>query len=205
MFDKASTVWTAKQVVLDRLAQVPALLAPPTLPVPTRTRPCRAGQRAAGALPPLLPPKTTPTRGLPSRPPFERVRAAPLPWPAPAPSRRPAADGHAHDTRALQDLQDPNNYGLYQPPDNGRAGKFLLEERLIDDYALRGPVAQLQVRARPHPCDTARPAPGTPSLGASAPAPLAGVAAFPPPPSHRRQLCPPLASLVRASSSLRRP
>jgi hypothetical protein len=39
------------------------------------------------------------------------------------------------------------NYGLYLPPANGRAGKFLLEERLLDDYGLSGPVAQLEVSA----------------------------------------------------------
>ena len=45
----------------------------------------------------------------------------------------------------LQDLVDGINYGLYLPPANGRAGKFLLEERLLDDYGLAGPVAQLEV------------------------------------------------------------
>jgi len=35
-----------------------------------------------------------------------------------------------------QDLKDSLNYGLYIPPVNGRAGKFLSEERSLKDYSL---------------------------------------------------------------------
>ena len=48
--------------------------------------------------------------------------------------------------RLAQDLVDAINYGLYLPPANGRAGKFLAEERLLDDYGLQGPVANLEFR-----------------------------------------------------------
>jgi len=44
-----------------------------------------------------------------------------------------------------QDLQDGLNYGLFCPPDNGRAGKFMDEERLLTDYALPGPIGYLEV------------------------------------------------------------
>ena len=46
----------------------------------------------------------------------------------------------------VQNLIDSSNYGLYCPPNNGRAGKFLAEERVLGDYALSGPVASLEVR-----------------------------------------------------------
>lgn len=36
--------------------------------------------------------------------------------------------------RLAKDLMDAVNYGLYIPPANGRAGKFLAEERMIGDY-----------------------------------------------------------------------
>jgi len=45
----------------------------------------------------------------------------------------------------LQDLRDGLNYGLFCPPDNGRAGKFMDEERLLTDYALPGPIGYLEV------------------------------------------------------------
>lgn len=44
-----------------------------------------------------------------------------------------------------QNLTDAGNYGLYLPPCNGRAGKFLAEERVLSDYALSGSVASLEV------------------------------------------------------------
>ena len=44
-----------------------------------------------------------------------------------------------------QDLQDGLNYGLFCPPDNGRAGKFMDEERLLTDYALPVPIGYLEV------------------------------------------------------------
>ncbi len=34
----------------------------------------------------------------------------------------------------LQALTDGLNYGFYLPPSNGKAGKFLEEERLFSDY-----------------------------------------------------------------------
>ena len=37
------------------------------------------------------------------------------------------------------------NYGLYMPPMNGRAGKFLDEERLLREYPLHGPIGFLEV------------------------------------------------------------
>ena len=46
---------------------------------------------------------------------------------------------------SLQDLEDGLNYGLFCPPDNGRAGKFMDEERLLTDYALPGPIGYLEV------------------------------------------------------------
>lgn len=48
-------------------------------------------------------------------------------------------------------LQDALNYGLFQPPSRGRAGKFLDEERLLQDYPpnLDTPLPYLEVRAGP--------------------------------------------------------
>ena len=37
-----------------------------------------------------------------------------------------------------EQLYDPLNYGLYLPPSGGKAGKFLDEERPLDDYKLQG-------------------------------------------------------------------
>jgi len=48
---------------------------------------------------------------------------------------------HVH----LQDLKDGLNYGVFCPPVNGRAGKFLDEERLLKDYSLPGPIGYLEV------------------------------------------------------------
>lgn len=45
-----------------------------------------------------------------------------------------------------QELKDPLNYGLYLPPQNGRAGKFLEEERLLKEYPLEGPVGFLEFK-----------------------------------------------------------
>ena len=44
-----------------------------------------------------------------------------------------------------QDLDDSFNYGLFQPPLNGRAGKFLDEERRLSEYPFQGTVGQLEV------------------------------------------------------------
>lgn len=48
-------------------------------------------------------------------------------------------------------LQDALNYGLFQPPSRGRAGKFLDEERLLQDYPpnLDTPLPYLEVRVFP--------------------------------------------------------
>lgn len=48
----------------------------------------------------------------------------------------------------IQDLKDGLNYGLYCPPINGRAGKFLDEERLLQDYPLPGAIGFLEVSSR---------------------------------------------------------
>ncbi|XP_033102065.1 SH3 and multiple ankyrin repeat domains protein 3-like isoform X3 [Anneissia japonica] len=45
-----------------------------------------------------------------------------------------------------QDVKDTLNYGFYQPPANGRAGKFLDEERLLRDYPMMGPVGYLEFK-----------------------------------------------------------
>jgi len=46
----------------------------------------------------------------------------------------------------LQELKESFNYGLYAPPCNGKAGKFLEEERPLADYPFSGPVGYLEVR-----------------------------------------------------------
>ena len=43
-----------------------------------------------------------------------------------------------------QELDDSFNYGLFQPPLNGRAGKFLDEERRLSEYPFQGKVGQLE-------------------------------------------------------------
>jgi len=48
-----------------------------------------------------------------------------------------------------QDLKDALNYGLYMPPMNGRAGKFLDEERLLREYPLHGPIGFVEVSSEP--------------------------------------------------------
>eukprot|EP00049_Salpingoeca_infusionum_P015631 m.305885 g.305885 ORF g.305885 m.305885 type:complete len:949 (-) comp15912_c3_seq1:313-3159(-) len=50
--------------------------------------------------------------------------------------------------RLAKGLKDAINYGLYQPPKNGRAGKFLDENRLIGQYGLAGPVAELEFKLK---------------------------------------------------------
>ena len=45
----------------------------------------------------------------------------------------------------LQELEDSFNYGLFQPPLNGRAGKFLDEERRLSEYPFQGSVGHLEV------------------------------------------------------------
>lgn len=44
-----------------------------------------------------------------------------------------------------QELKESFNYGLFSPPENGRAGKFLDEERRLGDYPFNGPVGYLEV------------------------------------------------------------
>lgn len=46
---------------------------------------------------------------------------------------------------SLQDLKYGFNFGLYCPTDNGRAGKFLDEERRLGDYPFNGPIGFLKV------------------------------------------------------------
>lgn len=48
-------------------------------------------------------------------------------------------------------LQDALNYGLFQPPSRGRAGKFLDEERLLREYPpnLDTPLPYLEVSGGP--------------------------------------------------------
>ena len=46
----------------------------------------------------------------------------------------------------LQELEDSFNYGLFQPPLNGRAGKFLDEERRLAEYPFQASVGHLEVR-----------------------------------------------------------
>ncbi|XP_060600298.1 SH3 and multiple ankyrin repeat domains protein 2-like isoform X2 [Ruditapes philippinarum] len=45
-----------------------------------------------------------------------------------------------------KDLKDPLNYGIYMPPMNGRAGKFLEEERLLREYPLHGPIGFIEFK-----------------------------------------------------------
>lgn len=46
---------------------------------------------------------------------------------------------------SFQELKESFNYGLFCPPSNGRAGKFLDEERRLGDYPFNGPVGYLEV------------------------------------------------------------
>lgn len=45
----------------------------------------------------------------------------------------------------IQELKESFNYGLFCPPSNGKAGKFLDEERRLGDYPFNGPVGYLEV------------------------------------------------------------
>lgn len=45
----------------------------------------------------------------------------------------------------FQELKESFNYGLFCPPSNGKAGKFLDEERRLGDYPFNGPVGYLEV------------------------------------------------------------
>ncbi|UJR38535.1 hypothetical protein I4U23_031202 [Adineta vaga] len=46
----------------------------------------------------------------------------------------------------VRELTDCLNFGLYLPPCNGRAGKFLDESRCLKEYPLNGPVAYLEFK-----------------------------------------------------------
>ncbi|GAB6029692.1 hypothetical protein CHUAL_005416 [Chamberlinius hualienensis] len=45
-----------------------------------------------------------------------------------------------------KDLKESFNYGLYCPPLNGRAGKFLDDERPLMDYPFPGPIGNLELK-----------------------------------------------------------
>lgn len=49
------------------------------------------------------------------------------------------------DYEFFQELKESFNYGLFSPPENGKAGKFLDEERRLGDYPFNGPVGYLEV------------------------------------------------------------
>ena len=44
-----------------------------------------------------------------------------------------------------QELSESFNYGLFLPPSNGKAGKFLDEERRLSEYPFAGPIGYLEV------------------------------------------------------------
>ncbi|CAG9820115.1 unnamed protein product, partial [Phaedon cochleariae] len=44
------------------------------------------------------------------------------------------------------ELKESFNYGLFCPPENGRAGKFLDEERRLGDYPFNGPIGNLELK-----------------------------------------------------------
>ena len=46
-----------------------------------------------------------------------------------------------------QGVKDALNFGFYDPPCNGKSGKFLDEERLFNDYPLKGTPPALEVGA----------------------------------------------------------
>lgn len=54
---------------------------------------------------------------------------------------------HFFSSIHLQELKESFNYGLFCPPSNGKAGKFLDEERRLGDYPFNGPVGYLEVSA----------------------------------------------------------
>ncbi|XP_062712224.1 protein shank isoform X4 [Aedes albopictus] len=45
-----------------------------------------------------------------------------------------------------KELKESFNYGLFCPPSNGKAGKFLDEERRLGDYPFNGPVGYLELK-----------------------------------------------------------
>ncbi|CAM1294964.1 Uncharacterised protein g1143 [Pycnogonum litorale] len=45
-----------------------------------------------------------------------------------------------------KELRDCQNYGLFCPPSNGKAGKFLDEERPISDYPFAGPIGYFELK-----------------------------------------------------------
>ncbi|XP_039746375.1 SH3 and multiple ankyrin repeat domains protein 3 isoform X3 [Pararge aegeria] len=45
-----------------------------------------------------------------------------------------------------KDLKESFNYGLFCPPVNGKAGKFLDEERRLGDYPFNGPIGHLELK-----------------------------------------------------------
>ncbi|XP_054289876.1 SH3 and multiple ankyrin repeat domains protein 3-like isoform X2 [Macrosteles quadrilineatus] len=47
-----------------------------------------------------------------------------------------------------KELKESFNYGLFCPPVNGKAGKFLDEERRLGDYPFNGPVGYLELKAK---------------------------------------------------------
>ncbi|CAG7837356.1 unnamed protein product [Allacma fusca] len=49
-------------------------------------------------------------------------------------------------THWFGELKESFNYGLFAPPCNGKAGKFLEEERPLSDYPFSGPVGYLELR-----------------------------------------------------------
>ncbi|XP_034653289.1 SH3 and multiple ankyrin repeat domains protein 1 isoform X10 [Drosophila subobscura] len=46
----------------------------------------------------------------------------------------------------FKELKESFNYGLFAPPSNGKAGKFLDEERRLGDYPFNGPVGYLELK-----------------------------------------------------------
>ncbi|XP_017471732.1 PREDICTED: uncharacterized protein LOC108362982 isoform X8 [Rhagoletis zephyria] len=46
----------------------------------------------------------------------------------------------------FKELKESFNYGLFCPPSNGKAGKFLDEERRLGDYPFNGPVGYLELK-----------------------------------------------------------
>jgi SH3/ankyrin repeat-containing protein len=48
-------------------------------------------------------------------------------------------------TALNKEIKDGLNYGLYLPPFQGRAGKFLDDCRQLKEYSLAKPIANLEV------------------------------------------------------------
>ncbi|CAG5122612.1 unnamed protein product, partial [Candidula unifasciata] len=49
-------------------------------------------------------------------------------------------------TAFAKDLKDALNYGLFLPPANGRAGKFMEEQRTLSEYPIQGPIGFLEFK-----------------------------------------------------------